>query len=119
MTNIEGRVILRNKALEPPAGVRTDVEILCELASRLGKREFFSSAEPRDIFEELCRASAGGAADYSGMSYEKIEANQGVFWPCPSEDHSGTPRLFADGFPTSTGKARFHAVRHAPPNEQP
>jgi len=69
------------------------------------------------IFVELRRASAGGIADYSGITYEKIQANDGVFWPCPSEDHSGTPRLFQQRFPTPTGKARFHAIRHLPPAE--
>ena len=44
---------------------------------------------------------------------------QGVFWPCPSEDHPGTPRLFADCFPTPSGRARFHPVRHQAPAEEP
>ena len=42
-----------------------------------------------------------------------------MFWPCPSESHHGTPRLFVDRFSTATGKARFHAVRHLPPGEEP
>lgn len=119
MTNLEGRVILRRRAFDPPSGVRTDIEVLCSLADRLGKGRGFQFATPRDVFEELRRASAGGIADYSGITYEKIDANQGVFWPCPSEDHPGTPRLFTDGFPTSSGRARFHAVRHQPPAESP
>ena len=44
---------------------------------------------PREIFEELRIASKGGVADYSGITYEKIEQQMGVFWPCPSEDHPG------------------------------
>jgi assimilatory nitrate reductase catalytic subunit len=119
ITNLEGRVILRRQACEPPRGALTDVELLCALAGRLGFGDQFSFQSPREVFDELRRASAGGPADYSGISYQKIEAGGGVFWPCPTEDHPGTPRLFASGFPTASGRARFHAVRHLPPAEEP
>ena len=119
MTNLEGRVILRQQAVDPPAGARSDLQILCSLADRLGKGKFFPSAEPKEVFEELRRASAGGIADYAGITYEKIAAQQGVFWPCPTEDHPGTPRLFTDRFPTPSGRARFHPVRHQAPAEEP
>lgn len=71
----------------------------------------FPSADPEAVFDELRRASAGGVADYAGITWERIDRHQGMFWPCPSEDHPGTPRLFTEGFPTSDGRARFHAVR--------
>jgi assimilatory nitrate reductase catalytic subunit len=119
MTNLEGRVIKRERVFAPPAGVRTDNDIVCELACLLGKGAFFSFTEPRQIFDELRRASAGGQADYAGITYEKIEAQQGVFWPCPSEDHPGTRRLFQDTFPTPTGRAQFHAVTYRAPAEEP
>lgn len=119
MTNLEGRVIRRKRAFEPPPGVHTDIEILCSLAHSLDKGEYFSFSEPRQIFEELRRASVGGVADYSGITYEKIEANQGIFWPCPSEDHPGMKRLFQDCFPTPTGRARFNVIRHQAPAEVP
>jgi len=119
MTNLEGRVILRRQVFTPPFGVRTDLHILCDLAVRLGKGQHFSFHNPREVFEELRRASAGGLADYSGITYEKIDAQQGVFWPCPSVDHPGTPRLFTERFPTASGKARFHPVRHGAPAEEP
>jgi assimilatory nitrate reductase catalytic subunit len=51
------------------------------------------------------------------MSYARIAAEQGLFWPCPSPDHPGTPRLFADGFATDDRRARFVAVRHKPSAE--
>ena len=69
------------------------------------------------MFEELRRASRGGIADYSGITYDRIDAEDGVFWPCPDVAHPGTPRLFADGFPTASGRARFHAVSHQLPAE--
>jgi assimilatory nitrate reductase catalytic subunit len=120
MTNLEGRVILRERALTPPDGVLTDLEILCRLGQLLGRREQFCFTSARAVFEELRRATAGGIADYSGITYEKIKAQQGVFWPCPSEEHEGTPRLFQDGFfPAADGRARFHAVHYEPPAEEP
>jgi assimilatory nitrate reductase catalytic subunit len=118
MTNLEGRVIFRQRAMVPPAGVRTDLEVLASLAAALGRRPLFPSSAARDVFAELGRASAGGPADYSGITYERIEAEDGVFWPCPSADHPGTPRLFADGFPTPSGRARFHAVSHQQPADE-
>jgi assimilatory nitrate reductase catalytic subunit len=118
MTNIEGRVLLRKKAIEPPAGVRTDLEMLAAIAGRLGCGEKFSG-KPVTVFNELRRASAGGIADYAGITYERIEKEDGVFWPCPSEEHPGTPRVFLDKFATSDGRARFHPVEFSGAVEQP
>ena len=118
MTNLEGRVIRRRKALSPPAGVLDDLQMLSALAARLGRGQYFS-ADPRQVFDELRRASSGGIADYAGISYERIDAERGVFWPCRSVDHPGTPRLFTDCFPTPDGRARFHRVVHRPLGELP
>jgi assimilatory nitrate reductase catalytic subunit len=112
MTNLEGRVIHRRRAVPPAEGVRTDLEIMQGLAARLGFARQFESAEPRLVFDELRRASQGAPADYSGITYERIDAEDGVFWPCPALDHPGTPRLFVDRFPTESGRARFHATPH-------
>jgi assimilatory nitrate reductase catalytic subunit len=119
VTNLEGRVIRRRKVLDPPAGVLSDIDILCALAERLGKGQYFRYESEEAVFDELRRASSGGIADYSGISYERIEREQGVFWPCPSAEHSGTPRLFAERFHHPDGKARFHAVRHVDADELP
>ncbi len=119
MTNLEGRVVLRRAAFAPTGEARTDLAIIQALAARLGKERFFSLPDAESVFEELGRASAGGPADYSGMSYGKIAANQGLFWPCPSGKPEGTPRMFTNGFPTASGKARFHPVRHQPSGEEP
>ena len=119
MTNLEGRVIRRRRAFAPPAGVQDDATTICKLAWLLGKGNHFDYADTMEIFAELGQASAGGPADYSGITYEKIEANNGVFWPCPGSDHPGTLRVFTDAFPTASGKARFHPVRHAAPAEEP
>ena len=119
MTNLEGRVIRRRRAYDPPEGVLTDLELLERLAARLGRERWFTYSGPEAVFEEFRAASAGGVADYSGITYEKIETGQGVFWPCPSVDHPGTPRLFAESFPTPSGRARFHPVLHRSPAEEP
>lgn len=119
MTNLEGRVLLRRRAVEAPSGVRSEIDILCELAQRLGKGKYFPFTEASQVFAELCRASAGGLADYAGITYEKIAERQGIFWPCPTPEHPGTPRLFQENFPTPSGRALFHAVRHRPAAEEP
>jgi assimilatory nitrate reductase catalytic subunit len=103
---------MRRRAIEPPDGARTDIDILCDLGSRLGHRRQFTYPNTEAIFDELRRATRGGIADYSGISYERIASNDALYWPCPSTDHPGTPRLFADSFPTDNGRAHFHAVSH-------
>jgi assimilatory nitrate reductase catalytic subunit len=119
LTNLEGRVILREQARKPPEGVKTDLEVMGELAERLGHAEGFRFDGAEAVFEELRRATALGKADYSGITYAKIRAEQGVFWPCPEPGHPGTPRLFAERFAFPDGRARFHVVRHQPVAEAP
>jgi assimilatory nitrate reductase catalytic subunit len=117
MTNLEGRVLLRRQAKALPDGVRTDTAILAGLAARRGVAGF--SAEPEEIFEEMARASAGGAADYGGVSWARVAAGEALFWPCPDASHPGTPRMFQESFATADGRARFHAVAYRGPAEPP
>ncbi len=111
-------MLLRRRALDPPPGVRSDLQIMRALAERLACPVTFSD-RPREVFDELRAASAGGLADYAGISYDRIADEQGVFWPCPDEKHPGTPRLFADRFPMPDDRARFHPVEHRGPAELP
>jgi assimilatory nitrate reductase catalytic subunit len=101
MTNLEGRVIYRQRAMPPPAGVRTDIETMAALAARLGVGSKFPS-EPVAAFEELRRASAGGSADYSGISYERIRRENGVFWPAPASSIRERRVCFSTGLPPTT-----------------
>ncbi|MFJ7233306.1 molybdopterin oxidoreductase family protein [Streptomyces tendae] len=139
-TSLEGRVLLRRRALTPPDGVRGDLEVLHGLAGRLGVEKGFPT-DPEEVFEELRRASAGGPADYSGIDYRRLAQEDGVFWPCPAPPapdgtgatdsatdsgvgtgtapHPGTPRLFLDRFATDDGRARFVPVAHRPSAEEP
>ena len=68
LTNLEGRVLRRRKVAEPPAGVRSDIDILCALGQRLGHRRQFTYANSEAVFDELRRASRGGPADYFGIT---------------------------------------------------
>lgn len=131
----EGRVIKVNQAVQPPGDARQDWRILQDIAKALGRERGLTFVSPKEIFAELRQASAGGVADYSGITYEKIENQKGVFWPCPANDpsgrpidHPGTPRLFEPGswnpvargagpFYFPDGKARFHPIAYAPPTE--
>ena len=110
MTNLEGRVVLRQRAITPPSGVRSDLEVVAGLAERLGSQASFPT-DPEEVFAELGRASAGGPADYSSITYDRIRDEQGVFW--------GGERLFADSFAHPDGRARMHAVEHRGAAEQP
>jgi predicted molibdopterin-dependent oxidoreductase YjgC len=96
--------------------------------SALKRPHGFNFQSPREIFDELRIASKGGIADYSGITYEKIEKQYGVFWPCSCEEHAGTPRLFEPGswnpiangkgpFYFPDGKAHFNVAKYSPPAE--
>jgi assimilatory nitrate reductase catalytic subunit len=119
MTNLEGRVILRQRVRPPPPGVKTDIEILCALAGRLGVHRGFDFGSAEQVFDELRTATQGAKADYSGITYERLRESQGVFWPCPRPDHPGTPRLFEERFARPGGRARFHALPYRPAAELP
>ncbi|MDP9799891.1 assimilatory nitrate reductase catalytic subunit [Catenuloplanes nepalensis] len=118
MTNLEGRVLRRHAIRRPPGQARTDLEILHDLATRLGTERGFP-ADPAEVFAELRRASAGGVADYAGVTWERIDANDGVFWPCPDTDGPDTPRIFTERFGTPDGRARMIPVEHRAAAEEP
>ena len=137
VTQIEGRVIKINKAVACPGDAKEDWRIIQDIAGALGRQQGFTFAGPREMFEELRAASKGGIADYSGITWEKIEDNHGICWPCysetpegkPIEDHLGTLRLFEPGswnpvargagpFYFADGKARFNLAAYAPPAEE-
>jgi assimilatory nitrate reductase catalytic subunit len=118
ITTAEGRVVLTKQAVTPPGEAREDWRIICDLARKFAPWEQFPYSCPEDIFRELRRVSQGGPIDYYGITYDRIEKEHGVFWPCPSVDHPGTPRLYEGGkFHHPDGKAKFHAVEYRPPAE--
>ena len=134
VTQVEARLFKINKAVDCPGEARQDWRIIQDIAAALERPRGFTFHEPREIFEELRIASKGGVADYSGITYEKIERQMGVFWPCYSHDprtgnpiyHPGTPRLFEPGsynpvakgtgpFYFPDGKARFNVADYRTP----
>ncbi|MCC7365033.1 MAG: nitrate reductase [Dehalococcoidia bacterium] len=118
-TNLEGRVVKINAAGPPPGEARTDWRIMSDLAARMGRGQFFPYRTAAEVGEELRLASRGGAADYYGITWERLDREGGVFWPCPSEDHPGTPRLFAERFAHPDGRAKMFPIAYQPPAEEP
>ncbi len=129
VTTAEGRIVKINPAVECPGEARQDWRILQDLAAALNRPHGFTFTSPREILDELRAASRGGIADYSGVTYEKVERQFGVFWPCPADDHPGTPRLFEPGsfnpvaqgkgpFYFPDGRARFNEATYSPPAEE-
>lgn len=103
LTNLEGRVLRRRRALTPPAGARSELWIMARLAEALEAPSTYSE-DPEPVFEELRLASAGGLADYSGIDYAMLDRGEAAYWPYPAGS-SGTPRLFREAFAHADGKA--------------
>jgi len=118
MTNVEGRVTLRPANRPCPGEVKHDWQILCDVARVMGKEKYFSYSTVEDIFNELRIASRGGIADYYGITYERIQREGGVYWPCPSLDGPGQGRLFEQSFAHADGRAEIVAVENHFPKEQ-
>lgn len=121
VTNLEGRIIKINKAQEPFGLSKTDWEMQVELAERLGRGQYFRHLRTaRDVNDEFRLASKGGYADYYGATWEKIEKQNGVFWPCVDEEDPGTPHMFLDKeFYHADGRAQLCALPYRPPAEEP
>jgi assimilatory nitrate reductase catalytic subunit len=118
VTTVEGRCVKINAAVDPPGDARRDWEIIRDIAHRLDRGDYFDFDNTQDLFDEMCRASAGGSADYAGMTWDRIVDEQGIFWPCPEPGHPGTPRLFEGGkFFHPDGKAKFFPIRYRDPAE--
>ncbi len=118
-TNLEGRVIRIRKVKDPIGESKTDWQIMKAIAERMGKGKFFPYENVPQIFEEFRIATKGGKADYYGITYDRIDKEDGVFWPCPSEDHPGTPTMFKEKFDTPNGKANLAVVDWQEPAEIP
>ena len=111
VTNSERRVQRVRRALSPPDGARDDIDIICQLARRLGFDWGHPSAQ--QVWDELRSLSPM----HAGMSYQRLDELEGIQWPCPDESHPGTQflheRLWKD--PVEGMPAPFHAVEHDPP----
>ena len=109
-TNTERRVQRVRSAVTPPGQARSDWEIICEVATKMGYPMSYDCAGK--ILDEIASVSP----IYGGMSFERIDS-VGLQWPCPDKDHPGTKYLHKGKF--TRGKGKFHAVEFIPPAEPP
>jgi formate dehydrogenase major subunit len=101
VTNTDRMVQLGRKALEPPGDAREDLWIIQEIARRIGLD--WNYAGPRDVFNEMRK----GMNSIAGITWERLEAESCVTYPCEKEGDPGQPVVFVDKFPTPTGRARL------------
>jgi predicted molibdopterin-dependent oxidoreductase YjgC len=118
-TNSDRRVQRARQAIAPIGQSRPDWDILCDLGRRLEARLGFETsagwdyAHPSEVWEEMRQVTP----DFWGITYKRIDREGGVHWPCPAEDHPGTPYLFEESFPRGRGK--FWALDYGTESEQP
>lgn len=110
-TNTERRVQRVRKAMEPRGNARPDWMILRDIMRAMDYPADYNS--PEDIFNELRTL----APSYAGVTYERLEKLGGLHWPCPTEEHPGTPILHVGKF--SRGLGKFSAIEWRPPAELP
>ena len=108
MTSLEGRVLRRRQAVPAPDGVRDELWVLAELARRLGSSVTMDT-DAAVVFDELAAASAGGRADYSGMSHALLDDTE-TAWHWPAASDGPTERMFSRSFATQDGRALMVAV---------
>jgi formate dehydrogenase alpha subunit len=118
-TNSDRRVQLVRTAVTPPGEARDDWEIICDLASRVEsllerpQTAGFNFQSPAHIWDEMAELTP----PFQGITHERIEAESGVHWPCPTPDHPGTPYLFTETFPK--GKGQLTPLAYRPSAEEP
>jgi len=112
-TNTDRSVQLGRQALSPPGGARQDLRIIVDMARELGLDWKYS--HPRDVFAEMREAMPSIA----GITWERLEAEHAVTYPCENEGDAGERVVFTEDFPTPTGKARFVPAKIIPGAEPP
>jgi len=110
-TNLERRIQRIRKAVDPPQGVLPDWRVVCEVSTRMGYPMHYR--HPSEIMDEIARLTPM----FTGVSYDRLEAPDGLQWPVPAEGHAGTALMHRETFPK--GKAHFVGVDYLPPGESP
>ncbi len=110
-TNTERKVQRVRAAVPSPGEARADWAIIAELARRLGGAGGWDYAHPADIMAEIDALTPS----YAGITYERLDAEGGLCWPCPDTTHPGTPILHIGQF--TRGKGKFFPVAYEPPAE--
>ncbi len=113
---VDRRVQKITKLVECPGEARPDWWIVTEVAQRMGQKEQFDFSSSEDVFDEIRRC----VPPYKGITYERLEQTPGgIQWPCPSEEHPGTPTFFTEKFNTPDGLGHLQVVDFKPPAEIP
>ncbi|WP_025917613.1 formate dehydrogenase subunit alpha [Herminiimonas sp. CN] len=112
-TNTDRLLQLGRQAIDPPGDARQDLWIIQQIAQRIGLDWHYGDVS--EVFDEMrhCMDSIGG------ITWERLEREHGVTYPCPAEDAPGEPVIFIDSFPTHSGKARFVPADIIPAAERP
>jgi formate dehydrogenase major subunit len=113
VTNTNRQVQLGRRALPLPGEAREDLELIQAIAQRMGLAWTYS--HPRDVFAEMIKAMPSLA----NITWERLEREGSVTYPCDAPDKPGNDIVFGDGFPTATGRARLVPVEILPPGEEP
>ncbi len=112
-TNTDRRVQLGRKAISPPGEAKQDWWIIQEIAQRLGLDWSYSG--PADVFAEMRE----GMDSIKGMSWERLEQEQSVTYPCESPEDPGQGIIFINDFPTESGRAKFVPAKFTNADELP
>ena len=113
VTNTNRQVQMGRKALDLPGDTRDDLWILIELAKRLGLP--WTYIHPSEVFEEMKHVMPS----LDNITWERLERELSIIYPCPQPDHPGEAVVFADSFPTKTGRAYLVPANILPPAEVP
>ncbi|HJO97701.1 MAG TPA: molybdopterin dinucleotide binding domain-containing protein, partial [Rhodospirillales bacterium] len=112
-SNTNRQVQLGRQALEPPGEVRQDWWIIQEIAKRIGLE--WSYTHPRDVFAEMRKIMPS----IKGITWDRLEREDSVTYPCDSEDEPGQAIIFGDGYPTPSGRGKLVPTELVPPDELP
>lgn len=107
----ERRYQLTEKLIDPPGQARSDLQILVDLADRLGHGALIKARTPKDVWDEWRKFSATSKYNFNGITYERLKKERGLQWPCPDEQHPGTARRYVEGddpFVTKGAKFEFY-----------
>ncbi len=113
VTNTNRQVQIGRRAIDPPGDARDDWWIIREIANRLGLDWGYTG--PADVFAEMreCMDSL------NGITWDRLQRESAVIYPCDGEDVAGHDVIFDDGFPTESGRGKFVPASIVPPDEMP
>ena len=113
VTNTNRQVQMGRKALDPPGEARQDWWIIQEIARGIGLD--WNYTHPRDVYGEMGKAMAS----LDNISWQRLEREGAVTYPCEAPDRPGQDVVFGDGFPTPNGRGKFVPAAIVPPDETP